>query len=144
MNRKFLFTGRKILLVEDELVVAEKASQQLIALGFEEVFIATTLSQAYDTLARDRIDAALLDVNLLGDETTVELGWSLAADGVPIVFFSGFNADEMVRLTRGHEFMEKPISLSRLKAALHRAALRIPSHAQQIQNKKMAGQTARR
>ena len=129
--------------MEDELLVAEKVSSQLSALGFAEVLIATTLGQAHGVLERHTVDAAVLDVNLLGNETTIELGWSLTAENVPVVFFSGFNADEMARLTRGHEFMEKPISLSRLKAALQRAMLRVPAQAQSFERKKMAGQQAR-
>ncbi len=142
MSKNIFFENRTVLLVEDELAVAEKVSNQLSALGFSDVLIATTLGQAHSILERYVVDAAVLDVNLLGNETTVELGWSLTADDVPVVFFSGFDADEMARLTRGHEFMEKPISLPRLKAALQRAMVRTPTHPQ-FMRKKMAGQSAR-
>ncbi|MEO1024078.1 MAG: hypothetical protein AAFX07_00815 [Pseudomonadota bacterium] len=82
-------------------------------------------------------------MNLAAGETTIELGWALSGDNIPVVFISGFNAEDMAQLTRGHEFMEKPISLSRLKRALHRAMLRAPSQKQAFGRKKMAGQVAR-
>lgn len=143
MREHLLFRGKNVLLIEDELLVVEKVSQQLNLLGFQNVLSGTTLGQAYDCIERERIDIAVLDVNLLAGEKTIELGWALSGDGVPVVFISGFNADDMARMTRGHEFMEKPISPSRLKAALHRAILRAPSQAQTFKRKKMAGQAAR-
>ncbi|MEM8802410.1 MAG: response regulator [Pseudomonadota bacterium] len=143
MRQGLLFEGKNVLLVEDELVVAEKVAQQLTALGFSEVLSATTLSQAHEILDRQDVSIALLDVNLAAGETTIELGWALSGDNIPVVFISGFNAEDMARLTRGHEFMEKPISLSRLKRALHRAMLRAPSQKQTFGRKKMAGQVAR-
>lgn len=143
MSKNIFFDDKIVLLVEDDLTVAEAVASQLSALGYAEVMITTTLSQTQDVLERNTIDAAVLDVNLLGGETTIELGWSLSSDGVPVVFFSGFNAEDMARATRGHEFMEKPISLPRLKAALQRAILRTPTQSIGYQRKKMAGQSAR-
>ena len=67
-----------------------------------------------------------LDVNLADGMQTVELGHLLAGEGVDVVFMSGFNPEDMARATRGFEFMEKPVSLPRLKAALQRAILRAP------------------
>ncbi len=128
MSRNIFFGDKTVLLVEDDLMAAERAAEQLSALGYAEVLIATSLSQARDVLDQNSIDAAVLDVNLLGGETTIELGWTMSAENVPIVFFSGLDGEEMVRAARGHEFMEKPISLPRLKAALQRAIVRAPSH----------------
>lgn len=143
MSEGLLFGGKTILLVEDELVVIEKVERQLMSLGFSHVFGATTLNQAEDYIERESVDIALLDVNLAAGENTIEMGWALTGDNIPVVFFSGFNPEDMARLTRGHEFMEKPISLPRLKAALHRAMLRAPSQSQTFGRKKMAGQMAR-
>lgn len=143
MSESLHFGGKTVLLVEDELAVAEKVAQQLSLLGFADILSATTLSQAHDVLERWKIDIALLDVNLASNETTIELGWALTGDNIPVVFFSGYNPEDMARLTRGHEFMEKPVSLSRLKAAMHRAMLRAPSQSQTFKHKKMASQVAR-
>ncbi len=144
MSGNIFFEDKAVLLVEDDLSVAEKVAGQLSSLGYSEVFIATNLRHAQDVLTRNVIDAALLDINLLAGETTFELGWSLSAEGVAVVFFfSGFNAQEMAHATRGYEFMEKPISLPRLKAALQRAILRVASQPPGFMRKKMAGQEAR-
>lgn len=143
MTTNILFDDKTVLLVEDDLVVAENVAGDLNALGFLDVLTATTLSQSQEILENNSIDVAVLDVNLMGGKTTHDLAWALAADGVPVLFFSGVNADEIARSTRGHEFMEKPISLPRLKAALQRAIVRSPGQPHHFVDKKMAGRSAR-
>lgn len=143
MNQTLGFRDKTVLLVDDDLVAIQKISEQTEALGFKDVLAAHTLSEAIQHVENDKIDLALLDVNLAGCETTIELGWSLSADHIPVVFFSGYNAQDMAAVTRGHEFLEKPISIPRLKAAIHRAILRAPTLAPAMAQIKMAGQVAR-
>lgn len=144
MTKDVILDGKTILLVEDEVLAVERVTQQLCAIGIKRVIHTTTVDQALDALCDAEIDLALLDVNLQGDETTIELGRLLSTEHVPLVFYSGFNPESMARATRGHEFMEKPLSTPRLKAALQRAILRQPRFAAQTDKaKKMAGHEAR-
>ena len=144
MSQHMYFAGKKALLVEDDLIAADRLRSQLKSLGFDRVLIALDLSDAVTHLETHRVDAALLDVNLRDGATTFELGWSLAEENVSVVFFSGYNVEAMARATRGYEFMEKPISLPRLKASLRRARLRAaPRKAMRASRKKMAGHEAR-
>lgn len=121
------FSGKCILLVEDEIAFAERMEGLLTTLGYSKVFVVTTLEDAIDIASSEALDVALLDVNLRDGLQTVGLGRNLAKQGVRVLFMSGFNAEEMARATRGFEFVEKPLSLSRLKAALMRAFVRTPS-----------------
>ena len=121
-----IFSGRRVLLVEDDVPLAEHIETLLVTLGYDDVFLATSLGDAEEIAACEDIDLALLDVNLADGMQTVSLGHSLASEGIRVVFMSGFNPEDMARATRGYEFMEKPISLSRLKATLQRAILRAP------------------
>ncbi len=143
MFHDMVFTGKTILLVDDDLCVLDQVEAQLCALGVKRVLTATTLGDARDWIAEDVISLALLDVNLQHGETTVDLGWDLARNGLPVVFFSGFNYEAMSRLTRGFELLEKPVSLPRLKAAILRAILRAPHMGDYPTAKKMAGREAR-
>ncbi len=120
------FSGKCILLVEDEIAFAERMEGLLTTLGYSKVFVVTTLDDAIDIANSENLDVALLDVNLRDGLQTVGLGRNLAKQGVRVLFMSGFNAEEMSRATRGFEFVEKPLSLSRLKAALMRAFVRAP------------------
>ncbi len=127
MNRTGLLTGKCILLVEDEVSIVAHLEELLSTLGYREIFFATSLSDAKQIAETEQLDVALLDVNLDRNTQTVELGRTLARKGVRIVFMSGFNAEEMALATRGFEFVEKPLSLPRLKAALQRAFVRRPT-----------------
>ena len=139
MGDHMFFAGKTVLLVEDELFTAERLRKQLNALGYGRVLVATDLATAQSLVDETCPEMALLDVNVQGGETTIEFGRDLAADGVPVVFFSGFNAEAMMLATRGHEFMEKPVSLPRLKAAILRAILRSAPPAGVLAGKKNGG-----
>ena len=119
-------TGKCILLVEDDISLANDLEMLLGTLGYHDVYFASNLSDAQEIATAEKLDVALLDVNLGGGIKTVELGRRLAKEGVRILFMSAYNAEEMAMATRGFEFVEKPLSLPRLKASLQRAFLRRP------------------
>jgi CheY-like chemotaxis protein len=83
--------GLKMLVVEDEAMVAMLVEDILIDLGCEVVGIAATVEQGLLLLAtgRGRIDAAILDVNL-GGEKVFPIADVLAQLGVPFIFASGY------------------------------------------------------
>jgi DNA-binding response OmpR family regulator len=119
-------TGKCVLLVEDDVSLANDLENLLGTLGYNDIYFASDLMEAQKIAATEKLDVALLDVNLGGGIKTVELGRSLARKGVRILFMSAFNAEDMAMATRGFEFVEKPLSLPRLKAALQRAFVRRP------------------
>ena len=121
------FSGTCVLLVEDDIAIAEQTERQLKTLGYGEVLVVTSLNDAQEVSESDDVEVALLDVNMADGMQTVGLGRALAANGIRVLFMSGFNPEEMARATRGFEFVEKPLSLPRLKAALHRAFVRTPA-----------------
>lgn len=143
MSQHIFFAGKSVLLVEDDLLTAERLRKQLKALGFEQVLMALDLADAYSFVETCAIDVALLDVKLQDGETSFELGLSLSNDNVPVVFFSGYTAETVAKIIKGREFMEKPVSLPRLKAALMRAILKATPVERAVTRKKMAGQEAR-
>ncbi len=135
MNNNGPVTGKCILLVEDEISIVGHLEELLGKLGYREIFFATNLTDAEQITATETLDVAILDVNLGGGVQTVDLGRALAKKGVRILFMSGFNAEDMARATRGFEFVEKPLSLPRLKAALQRAFVRRPVTSRNAQPK---------
>ena len=124
MNNTGLLTGKCILLVEDEVSIVGHLEELLGTLGYREIFFATNLEDAAQIAETETLDIAILDVNLGSGTQTIELGRALSKRGVRILFMSGFNAEAMARATQGFEFVEKPLSLPRLKAALQRAFVR--------------------
>lgn len=78
--------SKKILIVEDEFLVALNLRQTLSALGFETLGIAPDAQTAY-RLATEKPDFALVDVNLRDGETGPHIGEKLAKEFGTIVLF---------------------------------------------------------
>ena len=126
MNFEDIFDVGTILVVEDDVLAADKLIDTLATLGHEDVLLATNLQEANHILEHRKIELALLDVKLAKGARTIDLGRRLSNSDVRVVFMSGFNRVDMARAALGFEFIEKPISLSRLKATLQRAIIREP------------------
>ena len=121
------FLGKCILLAEDENCCSKLIDRYLTVLGFSDVLVATNLIDA-EKIAQSKIpDIALVNVNLNEGFGFVELGRTVATRGIPVLFMSALNLKETAMATRGFELVEKPLSLPRLKAALHRTMLRANS-----------------
>ena len=76
------FSGRRVLLVEDEMIVAWLLVDMLDDLGCAIVGPATSVNQALAMIDAEAIDAAVLDVNLNG-QMSYPIADVLAARGVP-------------------------------------------------------------
>ena len=80
--------GARILIVEDEALVALDLEMTLRAAGAETIGPCLRLSRALATIEHEEIDAALLDIRLGRDES-YPLADLLHERGVAIVFHSG-------------------------------------------------------
>ena len=112
-------TGLRVLVVEDEAIVAIMLEDMLAAMGCVVVAVAASLARglalaADDTLA---IDAAVLDVNLSG-EHAYPIAERLAARGVPFVLSSGLGRRSLNQLFPGAPTLTKPFDVQQLEAAL--------------------------
>ncbi|MGK7868241.1 response regulator [Falsiroseomonas sp. E2-1-a20] len=90
---------RKVLVVEDEALVAMLVEDALLDAGFEVLGPAATVEEALSLLDRERPDAVVLDLNLAG-ETSTPVADLLAARGIPYVIATGYGASG---LPPGHQ-----------------------------------------
>ena len=90
----------KILVVEDEGMIAFAAEQALIAYGFDVVGPAPNTRKALKLLSTDTVDVAVLDVNL-GDERVDAVADALAIAAIPFIFSTGYS-DRSIR-PPGHQ-----------------------------------------
>src|SRR5262245_56160429 len=81
--------GRKLLMVEDESIVAFLIEDMLLSFGCEAPRHALSVHQALAFLDAERPDAAVLDINLSG-EMVYPVAEQLEALGVPFVFATGY------------------------------------------------------
>jgi two-component sensor histidine kinase len=109
--------GRRVLLVEDEPLVAMMMAQMIAELGGEVIGPFGTLGEALAGLP-EAIDAALLDVNV-GGELVYPLADKLAARGTPITFLTGYDSRSIDKRFAGAGVLTKPIDEPDLISALN-------------------------
>ena len=100
----------RILVVEDEFLVAMQIEAILTRAGWRVIGSAGTLSSAVSLARKSACDAALLDVNLRGERAD-EVAEILFARGVPFLFVSGFGRGNLPAAFRQSvELIAKPFS----------------------------------
>ncbi len=112
-----MLRGRRVLVVEDEALVAMLVEDTLTDAGAEVIGPVRSVTEALAALARDRPDAAVLDLNLDGVSSR-PVADALAAAGVPFVVATGYGADGMPPGHAGVQVLAKPYDPSALTAAL--------------------------
>jgi PAS domain S-box-containing protein len=81
--------GHRILVVEDEALIAAQIEAVLASAGFDVIGPAAHLGQAFEEIYRAPPDAALLDINLAG-ESSLPIAELLRTKDVPYAFCSGY------------------------------------------------------
>lgn len=119
----------KILVVEDEMIIAAKISMQLTNLGYEVTGILPRGEAAIQQIEENKPDIILLDINLKGklDGIQTALQIQQLAD-IPIIYLTA-NADEFTfnraKATRPAAFISKPFKQIDLQRAIELAVCRM-------------------
>ena len=111
--------GARVLLVEDELVVAMLFEEMLADLGCKVVGPISRLDAARQAIADHKVDCALLDINVHGEPVypLVEL---LDKRAVPFAFVTGYGAGGVETPFDKRPVVQKPFMASELKSVLQR------------------------
>jgi DNA-binding LytR/AlgR family response regulator len=112
----------KILVVEDEMIIAAKISMQLTSLGYEVTGILPRGEQAIDQVKENKPDIILMDINLKGNLDGIETATLLQKQyNFPIIYLTA-NADEptfnRAKSTRPYAFISKPFKQLDLQRAI--------------------------
>lgn len=100
-------SGRRILVVEDEMLVLMDIEDMLADLGCEHVTTAATVEKALALIDAQSFDAAMLDMNLNGVATDV-VAYALAASGVPFVLATGYTTHDLAERLKNRPLLQKP------------------------------------
>lgn len=84
-----LLAGRRILVVEDEMLVLMNIEMALEDLGCSTICAAASVTEALALLGQQTFDAAMLDVNL-GGEKSYPVADMLIQRGIPFAFSTGY------------------------------------------------------
>lgn len=101
--------NRRILVVEDEFLVSIMLCDMLIAASADVVGPAANVASALQLIAENKIDAAVLDMNLNG-QWVDPVAEELALRRIPFVFTTGYGSNDRSRKF-GARTIEKPYSL---------------------------------
>ncbi|AJP71595.1 response regulator [Sphingomonas hengshuiensis] len=108
----------KILIVEDEPLIAMMLEDFLDALDREQAGSADTVAGALERIAEGGIDAAILDVNLRGGEQSWPIAARLAELGIPFVLATGGAGDMIAPEYRDRPILSKPFTMNGVEKAL--------------------------
>ena len=100
--------GLRVLIVEDERLVALTIEEMLAEIGCVAAGVAASVKEAlWAVRSGPAIDAAILDVNL-GPEQVFPVADELAARGVPFVFSTGYGPADLSHRYPGRAVLHKP------------------------------------
>jgi CheY-like chemotaxis protein len=109
--------GLRVLVVEDEAAISLLLEDMLLDFGCEVIGPAARLSAALDAVAREKIDLAILDVNVAG-EPIYPVAEALAQRSVPFVFSTGYGSAGIKDSYRDRPVLQKPFAQHDLKQKL--------------------------
>jgi DNA-binding response OmpR family regulator len=111
--------GRRLLLVEDELMVAMALEDALAEAGLVIVGPVARVSRAVALAKEQPVDVALLDINLAG-ERVFPVADVLAAKGVPFLFLTGYSKTSLPSEYSSRPVLSKPCDMRMLLAEIGR------------------------
>lgn len=109
----------KILIVEDEALVAMLIEDMVVELGHEVAGVAKSLDDALLMAQCLKFDLALLDINLNGQKS-LPVAQMLAERGIPFLFASGYGASGLDERFIDNPILDKPFSIAQLNKQIKR------------------------
>lgn len=97
-------SDHSILIVEDELLIAEHISRVLHAAGYSKTFVAINVEEAIDLIQTQKPDIILTDIALGSSKTGIDLGHLLYTHyKIPFVYITSHSSDDVLQKAR-HTF----------------------------------------
>ena len=114
--------GLRVLVIEDESMVAMLLEDTLTEIGCEVIEIASRFDDAVAKIKSLAFDIAILDINLNG-RLALPIADLLAERGVPFVVATGYSATNLPKWLQRAPILQKPFQQRDLERSL-RAALK--------------------
>jgi DNA-binding response OmpR family regulator len=117
MSAMTSLAGRRVLIVEDEYMIAIMLEDMLAELGCVVAGVAARPPQAFGLISQIEFDAAILDVNLDGTDS-FGIAAALKELKVPFLFATGYGGSRVPPEFTEYRFIQKPYRIEELAAAL--------------------------
>lgn len=112
----------KVLVVEDEILIADHLSEHLEDLGYEVPEVAMNYREAIELIESEHPDIAILDISLAGRKTGIDLGETIRRKyQFPFIFLTSHSDPATIDLAKKAEpsaFLTKPYTVEDLYASI--------------------------
>jgi CheY-like chemotaxis protein len=112
-----LLHARKVLVVEDEVIISFLIQDLLQELGCADIWVASNVTEALAMLARRTPDLALLDVNLAGEQC-FPVAEALTKAAVPFLFTTGYGRVGIPPAWDKTPVLQKPYDVNALETVI--------------------------
>ena len=112
-----LLSGRRVLVVEDEMLIVMMIEDMLADLGCEAITTAATVDQALRLIETSKFDVAMLDMNL-GGNSSETVADALALHRVPFIYSTGNSSSDVKQGYRDRPVLRKPYMFETLEELL--------------------------
>ena len=107
----------RVLIVEDEFLLASMLEAHLLRLGYAVPPIAATVDEALHALDQHEIHLAVIDINLAGTASFPVVD-GLKAGGIPFLVPTGYGQSGVPEQYRGYPIEQKPYRIAKLEPIL--------------------------
>jgi DNA-binding LytR/AlgR family response regulator len=112
----------KILIVEDELIIAEDLKIQLVKIGYQVVGIAASYAEAIKIIESEKPDLVIADIIIKGPKSGIDLGLYLHNEtNIPFIYLSSHSDKttiEKAKSTHPNAYLLKPFRTESLFASI--------------------------
>ena len=108
---------RRVLVVEDEVIVGMLIEDMLNELGYDVAALSTHLNDAVERARTLELDIAVLDVNLNG-KMSYPVADMLMNRGIPFIFATGYGAKILLQPYAGTPTLQKPFKIGDLQQTI--------------------------
>lgn len=118
----------KILVVDDEIIVAQNIESWLKRFGYHVPAIFSSAEQAIQHIKQEKPDLVLMDIHLAGEMDGVEAAQQIRTRfDIPVVFLSAYADTETIQralLTEPYGYVLKPFNIRQLRSTIEMALFR--------------------
>ncbi len=119
----------KILIVEDEAIIAESIKMTIESLGYEVVAIANNALDAIEILNTNTVDLAIIDINIQGDKNGIWLAQNMFKNK-PFIYLTAYGDDKTIQQaiqTKPSGYLLKPFKKVNISTAIQIALVNYTS-----------------
>ena len=130
----------KILVVEDEIIIADDICYMLSGLGYEALEPVINYTEAIEAIEKHKPDLIILDIQLAGSQDGIDLAWKIKEDyDLPFIFLTSYSDPETVERAKKVTppvFLVKPFNKDDLYTSIEMALYNYSMNSGFAQNSK--------